>query len=102
MRIYDLRDRALACVIGAHARWINALELHPTKDLFATASEDAHVSVWKIPDEQARPLKHVATLPLPDHVLTGVAFCGGGGRDARGGDGVRRRLHLGVGARRVR
>ena len=81
VRIYDLRDRALACVIGAHARWINALELHPTKDLFATASEDAHVSVWKIPDEQARPLKHVATLPLPDHVLTGVAFCGGGGRE---------------------
>ena len=52
-----------------------------TKDLFATASEDAHVSVWKIPDEQARLLKHVATLPLPDHVLTGVAFCGGGGRE---------------------
>jgi len=31
--------------VTAHARWTNAIDMHPTKDIFATAAEDCIVSV---------------------------------------------------------
>ena len=34
--------------VTAHARWINALDVHPTKDVFATAAEDCVVSVRRL------------------------------------------------------
>jgi hypothetical protein len=54
VRLYDLANKCIMAQIAAHARWINALEVHPARDMFATASEDATISVWRLPEGGAR------------------------------------------------
>jgi WD40 repeat protein len=39
----------LTTEIKAHSRWLSAMDIHPTKDLVATAAEDASVAVWQLP-----------------------------------------------------
>ena len=55
VRIYDLASCSLCCAIAAHARWINALEVHPTRDdLFVSAAEDTTVGVWSIAEPSGK------------------------------------------------
>lgn len=82
------RDGALRCEIVAHSRWISALDLHPSRDVFATAAEDASVTVWALPAAGTAGAggKGAAPAPLASAcelhcALTGVAFCGRGGDD---------------------
>eukprot|EP00611_Tribonema_gayanum_P000345 TRINITY_DN10236_c0_g1_i2.p2 TRINITY_DN10236_c0_g1~~TRINITY_DN10236_c0_g1_i2.p2 ORF type:complete len:336 (-),score=102.41 TRINITY_DN10236_c0_g1_i2:70-1077(-) len=69
----------LAFEIAAHARIINAIDLHPTQPLLATVGEDAHLNVWSLPDDRS-PAKASSQVDLlyseevRDHLLTGVAF----------------------------
>ena len=71
--------------IAAHARWVNALEVHPSRDVMATAAEDCTVSVWKLPSgDGSTQLKHAGALVVQDAMLCGVGFCGGGGRGPHG------------------
>jgi len=80
VRVYDLVSCTICGSISAHARWINALEVHPTRDdIFATASEDTTIGVWRM-DEQSGRLSHVSSLQAADWLLTGVAFTGGNDR----------------------
>ena len=66
--------------IAAHARWVNALEVHPSRDVMATAAEDCTVSVWRLPSgDGSSQLKHAGALVVQDAMLCGVGFCGGGG-----------------------
>jgi len=77
VRVYDLVSCTLCGSISAHARWINALEVHPTRDdIFATASEDTTIGVWSM-NESTGKLGHVAHYQATDWLLTGVAFSGG-------------------------
>ncbi|EOD06584.1 hypothetical protein EMIHUDRAFT_106816 [Emiliania huxleyi CCMP1516] len=65
VRVFDVDAKRCVAVVAAHARWINALEVHPGRGIFACASEDGYVSVWDLePGRRA------------NHVLTGVAFVG--------------------------
>jgi hypothetical protein len=50
VRIYDLVSCSLCVQIAAHARWINALEVHPNGATFVTASEDCTIGVWAFHD----------------------------------------------------
>ena len=61
VRIYDLVSCTVSCSVTAHARWINALEVHPTReDLFVTAAEDATIGLWSISEPSGK-LSHVST-----------------------------------------
>eukprot|EP00316_Scyphosphaera_apsteinii_P024686 CAMPEP_0119309530 /NCGR_PEP_ID=MMETSP1333-20130426/15819_1 /TAXON_ID=418940 /ORGANISM="Scyphosphaera apsteinii, Strain RCC1455" /LENGTH=330 /DNA_ID=CAMNT_0007313523 /DNA_START=56 /DNA_END=1048 /DNA_ORIENTATION=+ len=84
VRMYDLEAKVLTAVMTAHARWINALEVHPSKDTFATASEDAYVGVWRLPEQGGHTIKLVTHYQAQDCTLTGVTFCGGASRDSVG------------------
>ena len=70
---------SLRCLLAA-SRPGASPAVHPARDMFATASEDATIGVWRLPEGGAGSgarLKHVAQLPVPDCTLTGIAFCGG-------------------------
>jgi len=75
VKIFDLVSCALCVQITAHARWINALEVHPNGTLFATAAEDTNVHVWSLADGPKVAL--LATIPVTDAMLCGLAFTGG-------------------------
>lgn len=76
VRIFDLVSCCLSVMITAHPRWVNALEVHPNGVTFATAAEDTLLNVWAL-HEPAPKVVHVTTIPVADHLLTGLAFCGG-------------------------
>uniref|UniRef100_A0A6V2MNQ1 Anaphase-promoting complex subunit 4 WD40 domain-containing protein n=2 Tax=Emiliania huxleyi TaxID=2903 RepID=A0A6V2MNQ1_EMIHU len=40
VRVFDVDAKRCVAVVAAHARWINALEVHPGRGIFACASED--------------------------------------------------------------
>ena len=71
----DLVSCAQVIQIAAHARWVNAIEVHPDGALFASASEDTTVQLWHMSDGPKA--THFATIPVTDSLLTGLAFCGG-------------------------
>jgi len=54
LRIYGIgpnaEDRVLQAEIGAHARCITALHVHPTLPIFASVGEDCVVNVWSFPN----------------------------------------------------
>jgi len=81
VRIHDVLSKALMVQIAAHARWINALDVHPTKDVMATAAEDCTVSVWRLPEVPGAQLKHLSSVVVPDTLLCGVGFAGGAARN---------------------
>lgn len=68
--------------VGAHARWINALSIHPTAFMLAAASDDGHVSVWSVALRAADDVavSNVACWGVPDAQLCGVAFHGADGK----------------------
>lgn len=86
-------DGGLRCEIAAHARWASALDLHPSRDLMASVSEDCSIAAWKLPITPGSgaaegggarrgadcsapaPVLSAAALGRP---LAGVAFCGEG------------------------
>lgn len=75
--VHNLRAGAPVATLAAHARWINAVDVHPSGKAFAVAAEDGCVSVWKI----AGAAVELSTfLHAPDLHLTGVAFLGAGGQ----------------------
>ncbi|KAG2485514.1 hypothetical protein HYH03_015787 [Edaphochlamys debaryana] len=75
VQVYGLRDGKLRADLGAASRFITAMDIHPTKDLIATVSEDCSLGVWSLPMAGAKPecLLSVCWLQA---MLTGVAFCG--------------------------
>lgn len=46
--------------VQAHSRLLCAMAVHPTKPLFATASEDATVAVWSLSND-GHEVKHSAS-----------------------------------------
>ena len=83
-----LNRATLEVEFAAHARCLMALALHPSKPTFATVGEDCVLNVWSLPDARAGapPAGDAAavpqrctvlldmTAPIPDRLLTGVAF----------------------------
>ena len=76
VRIFDLGAGVLTASINAHVRWINAIEVHPLRDdLFATASEDSTIGLWKCMEPEGK-VVHCSHFAVTDWLLTGVAFVG--------------------------
>ena len=63
--------------VQAHSRYLTAIDVHPSKDLFVTAAEDSTIAVWTLPEAGAKAEIKFAT-NWRDAMLTGVAFCGEG------------------------
>jgi hypothetical protein len=76
-----LTGRKLASV-AAHARWINALAIHPTAFTLAAASDDGCVSIWTVAvrGDDDVVLSNYACWGVPDAQLCGVAFHGSDGK----------------------
>ncbi len=80
VRVFDVEAGRPIALIKAHARSISALEFHPSKPIFATASEDCTIGLFSIAEAPHR-VAHIAHIEAPDCILAGVAFCGGAPRD---------------------
>ena len=81
IRVYSLEKKALAVEICAHARTINAIDIHPTLPLVVAVSEDTYVSVWTLPTA-AQPVVRNLLMGTPaPALLTGVAFSGKNGEN---------------------
>ena len=78
LRIYNTQPdkRGLAVEIAAHARTINAIDIHPTQPLVVAASEDSYISAWSLPTAVQPVVRNlVMTSPAPG-LWTGVRFSG--------------------------
>ncbi|KAL3905417.1 MAG: hypothetical protein SGPRY_010916 [Prymnesium sp.] len=75
IRIFEVEGHnlLLSTLVAAHARWINALEVHPSKPIFASAAEDSFVSVWAF--EPTGKLSLRGSSHAPDSLMCGLAFC---------------------------
>jgi len=62
--------------IGGHSRVINALDVHPSLDMFVTAGEDCYVNVWTLPSESGQEISCILNGKVENGFLTGVQFCG--------------------------
>lgn len=47
-------DGLVRAELQAHSRLLAAMAVHPTRNLFATASEDATLAVWTLSEDQAQ------------------------------------------------
>jgi len=74
VRVFDLVSCSMQAQFSAHARWINALEVHPNGQTFATASEDTTIGLWDFVDTPK--VHHRGSINVTDALLSGVAFCG--------------------------
>jgi len=75
VRVYRISLGRLVFEIDAHCRALNALDLHPNQDAFATVGEDGCVCIWQLPDTKRNiPFRLASSSYKPDHMLVGVSF----------------------------
>jgi WD40 repeat protein len=75
VQIHSLGTCNLQAQITAHSRFLSAMDVHPTKDVIATASEDATLNVWSLPMKEPK-VQCLFSANWMQGLLTGVAFCG--------------------------
>eukprot|EP00756_Hemistasia_phaeocysticola_P012287 Hpha_TRINITY_DN15186_c3_g10::TRINITY_DN15186_c3_g10_i1::g.128701::m.128701 len=81
IRLYNAKSLSVFAQIAAHARWITALAVAPTRNLIASVSEDMLLCIWRLPcKENGGKVQLVGHKLVPDCVLTGVQFLDGGKR----------------------
>lgn len=76
IRLIDLKTKKMAVEIAAHVRCISAVDIHPTKPLFAATSEDTYTSIWTLPVATNKKIKNVMCASLGHSLFTGLQFCG--------------------------
>eukprot|EP00899_Mesostigma_viride_P027496 jgi/Mesvir1/7931/Mv11853-RA.1 len=77
IRVYNLgstQPRLWVEIMG-HTRFLSALAMHPTKDVFVTAAEDSTVNVWSLPDASGKVDVKLSTV-WKNAMVCGVAFVG--------------------------
>ncbi|KAA0146646.1 hypothetical protein FNF27_02682 [Cafeteria roenbergensis] len=94
LRLIRYSSQKTVAVVNAHPRAITALALHPREFLFATASEDAVIKLWAMPEAAAggSRVEHRGSLELTDHPITGLAFANDGSLAAASFDVVHLRV----------
>ncbi|WIA13891.1 hypothetical protein OEZ85_002463 [Tetradesmus obliquus] len=77
VQLYGMKDARLRSELVVASRWLSAMDIHPVKDLVATAAEDCTLGVWALPmcGQKASCLLSVCKY---NERLTGAAFCGQG------------------------
>jgi len=77
IRIFSRMSESIVAEITAHARCITGLALHPTKNIYASAGEDAVVNVFAIPQFESKTDGDIELLfskCVKDALFTGIAF----------------------------
>ena len=78
----SLATQRVYCELQAHGRYLNSMDVHPSRDVFATVAEDGTIGVWTLPREAREGGEGVGVTEnlfatcWQDGLLTGVAFCG--------------------------
>eukprot|EP00657_Telonema_sp_P-1_P008421 TRINITY_DN29565_c0_g1_i1.p1 TRINITY_DN29565_c0_g1~~TRINITY_DN29565_c0_g1_i1.p1 ORF type:complete len:151 (+),score=41.00 TRINITY_DN29565_c0_g1_i1:95-547(+) len=76
IRVLNRETGIVVVEIGGHSRVINALDVHPTKDMFVTVSEDTYVNVWSLPSEtNHQEIGLLLNAQIDSQQLCGVQFC---------------------------
>ena len=68
-----------APIAATACNWVElyAMALHPSKDLFATGSNDSTATVWTLPtEENGGKIEAKHALRWTDAMITGLAFAG--------------------------
>jgi hypothetical protein len=92
-------DGALRCEVVAHSRSLSALALHPRRDVFATAAEDATVAVWTLPTPVLPSVPPPAPPSSSDNgsgvkgFFNSLGLGGGGSSGGSGGSGGKQQQH---------
>jgi len=73
--LHNLKTRAKVVDIAAHSRSINAIDVHPTADMFVSVSDDTYVNVWGYNTDTFE-VKLLFSTNFPDNLLCGVQFSG--------------------------
>lgn len=77
LRILNCATGVAVAEIGGHSRIVNALDIHPTKNMFVTVGEDTYVNVWTLPSENNHEeIRLLLNARIDNNLLTGVQFCG--------------------------
>lgn len=74
------KDGELRYELVCHSRWLSAMDIHPSRDIIATAAQDSTLGVWQLPIAMSKAACLLSVCSLHD-VLTGVSFCGKHGDD---------------------
>mmetsp|Transcript_6671 Transcript_6671/g.10516 ORF Transcript_6671/g.10516 Transcript_6671/m.10516 type:complete len:322 (+) Transcript_6671:198-1163(+) len=74
VRVYFINECRVKFEVDSHCRALNAMDLHPFHDVFATVGEDGVINVWKLPDKRSERFHLVSSEYLEDHMLVGVSF----------------------------
>jgi len=77
IRLLDLKLRKYVVELTAHARSIIAVDVHPTRPIFAATSEDTYTSIWTFPVNKK--IKNIFCGSLGHSLFTGLQFCGKSG-----------------------
>eukprot|EP00026_Physarum_polycephalum_P013482 Phypoly_transcript_13888.p1 GENE.Phypoly_transcript_13888~~Phypoly_transcript_13888.p1 ORF type:complete len:337 (+),score=39.49 Phypoly_transcript_13888:24-1013(+) len=72
--VYDSVKGGKLMDIAAHSRCIQAIDLHPSLNVFATVADDSILHLWEI--TSPTDLAHLKSTSLKDSLLCGVQFCG--------------------------
>ncbi|XP_052523177.1 WD repeat-containing protein 54 [Tympanuchus pallidicinctus] len=78
IRLYDAATGSLRAEVGAHARWIYALDLAPASGKLLSGAEDSFVHVWKLsrnPDTDDVEVEHCHAECVTDTQICGARFC---------------------------
>eukprot|EP01112_Ceratiomyxa_fruticulosa_P021713 TRINITY_DN7746_c0_g1_i1.p1 TRINITY_DN7746_c0_g1~~TRINITY_DN7746_c0_g1_i1.p1 ORF type:complete len:345 (+),score=75.54 TRINITY_DN7746_c0_g1_i1:40-1035(+) len=73
--IYNLKSKTKCVEIEAHSRCINAIDIHPFKDIFVTVSDDSSVNAWAL-NTDITEVTHIFNGKIKDSLLCGVQFSG--------------------------
>jgi WD40 repeat protein len=76
IRMFSIEKKQLAVEIAAHARTVNAVDIHPTIPMVIACSEDSFLSAWSIPASKGAPVKNLSMVSTNSSLLTGCRFCG--------------------------
>eukprot|EP00756_Hemistasia_phaeocysticola_P062682 Hpha_TRINITY_DN6133_c0_g1::TRINITY_DN6133_c0_g1_i1::g.164902::m.164902 len=75
IRLYEAKNCAVYAEVAAHARWINALAMHPSGEYVASVAEDMLFCLWRLPSkDNGGKVQLAAYKLLKDCILTGVEF----------------------------
>jgi len=75
LAFYNLDTCTKWMELTAHSRFLSAIAIHPSKDIFATVAEDSTLNVWTLPD-CGNKLEVLMSVSWTDSMLCGVTFCG--------------------------
>lgn len=82
VRIWDLRERKMACILEGHTDWVRTLSYSPNGEFLVSSGNDHHVIVWDTETREKRreysKLSHVVTSVVFNHDGSLVAVVGFG------------------------